>query len=269
VTAAFSVYFNYQVWNLAAGQQVDGELAEYLLATGSAVEEISTGPAVDTDGDGVPDGPAAAVLAWVEEDPATRAAVALEAEQPAGQAPYHADRGAGEAHSRRPPTRCRRRRSPDDARSGGEMTSLATPSQLASRLQMDLDLSTAQLAVDGASGMVRVIARQQFDFVSQETVVLRGGERVLTLPQRPLVVDTAQPADRDRAGRVRRHRHPMVENRDYSRVGSELTRGYPWWWNNSQRLMGYPRARPLGVWAPRVQVTYSHGFARSPTTSSR
>jgi hypothetical protein len=80
-TEPFSVYFNYQVWSLAAGQQVDGELAEYLLATGSPVEEISTGPAVDTDGDGVPDGPAAAVLAWVEEEPATRAAAALDAER--------------------------------------------------------------------------------------------------------------------------------------------------------------------------------------------
>jgi hypothetical protein len=95
--------------------------------------------------------------------------------------------------------------------------------------------------------------------------VLRGGERVLTLPQRPLVVDTGPNLlTVTELGEFGGIDIPMVENRDYSRVGSELTRGYPWWWNNTQRLMGYPRARPLGVWAPRVQVTYSHGFATIP-----
>lgn len=145
------------------------------------------------------------------------------------------------------------------------MTSLATPEQLASRLQMDLDLSTAQLAVDDASGLVRALCRQQFDFVSQETVVIRGGERVLTLPQRPLVADAGPNLlTVTELGEFGGIDIPMIENRDYSRVGNELTRGYPWWWNNSQRLMGYPRTRPLGVWAPRVQVTYSHGYQTMP-----
>jgi hypothetical protein len=78
-----SVYFNHQVWTLAEGEQVDGQLAEYLLAHGGKVEEISTGPAVDQDGDGVPDGTVAQVLDWVSEDEslvADRAAAALEAE---------------------------------------------------------------------------------------------------------------------------------------------------------------------------------------------
>lgn len=149
------------------------------------------------------------------------------------------------------------------------MFALVTPAQLASRLQSTeenpLDNSSAQDAVDKASGLVRAIARQQFDFVSQETVILVGNERVLRLPQRPLVVDTGPNlltiVELGEFGGVA---VPMVEDRDYSRVGNELTRGYPWWWNNSQRLMGYPRARPLGVWAPRVQVTYSHGYTTIP-----
>jgi hypothetical protein len=145
------------------------------------------------------------------------------------------------------------------------MTALATASQLASKLQMDLDTSTAQLALDSGSGFVRAIARQQFNFVSQETVVLRGNERVLTLPQRPLVVDAGPNLltviELGEFGGVT---VVMVEDRDYSRVGNELTRGYPWWWNTGQRLMGYPRYRPLGVWAPRVQVTYSHGYTTIP-----
>jgi hypothetical protein len=147
------------------------------------------------------------------------------------------------------------------------MTSLATKEQLASRLQRsDLDASSAQLAVDHGSGLVRAIARQQFDFVSQETVVLVGGERTLTLPQRPLVIDTGPNLlTVIELGEFGTTNTTMIENRDYSRVGNELTRGYPWWWTaTSQRLMGYPRARPLGVWAPRVQVTYSHGYATVP-----
>jgi hypothetical protein len=146
------------------------------------------------------------------------------------------------------------------------MTALATPAQLTSRLQQGtLDAAAAQLAVDHGSGLVRAIGRQQYDFVSQETVVLSGGERQLTLPQRPLVVDTGPNlltvVELGEFGGIN---VPMVEDRDYSRIGNELTRGYPWWWNSTQRLMGYPRARPLGVWTPRVRVTYSHGYQTVP-----
>jgi hypothetical protein len=146
------------------------------------------------------------------------------------------------------------------------MTALATPSQLASRLKMDVDTSTAQLAVDSASGFVRAIGRQQYNVVSQETVVLRGGERVLVLPERPLVVDAGPNLlTVTELGEFGGVSVLLVEDRDYSRLGNELTRGYPWWWaTTSQRLMGYPRARPLGVWAPRVQVIYSHGYATIP-----
>lgn len=144
------------------------------------------------------------------------------------------------------------------------MAALATASQLASRLQMDLDASSANDAVNHASGLVRAIARQQFSLVSQETVILRGGERVLTLPERPAVVDGSNPLTVTEVGEFGGIDVSMIEDRDYSRIGNELTRGYPWWWNNTQRLMGYPRTRPLGVWAPRVRVTYSHGYATIP-----
>lgn len=144
------------------------------------------------------------------------------------------------------------------------MTALVTAEQLASRLQSDLDASSANDVINAASGLVRAIARQRFDFVSQETVVLRGNERVLTLPQRPLVVDGSNPLTVIELGEFGGISITLLENRDYSRVGNELTRGYPWWWNNTQRLMGYPRTRPLGVFAPRVQVTYSHGYTTIP-----
>lgn len=43
VTETFSVYWNYQVWDLAKGEEVTGGLAEYLLATSSPVEDLSAG----------------------------------------------------------------------------------------------------------------------------------------------------------------------------------------------------------------------------------
>ena len=55
------------------------------------------------------------------------------------------------------------------------MDPLISTSQLASRLQKDLDASTADLAVAGASGMIRSIARQTISFVAQETIELPGG----------------------------------------------------------------------------------------------
>jgi hypothetical protein len=82
-TEKFSVYWNYQVWDLAKGEQVDGGLADYLLETGSPVEELGAGPPADTDGDGVPDGTITQVQEWVGED-RDRAALALAAEQARG-----------------------------------------------------------------------------------------------------------------------------------------------------------------------------------------
>lgn len=145
------------------------------------------------------------------------------------------------------------------------MVALVTVVQLASRLQQDVDTSSGQEAVDKASGLIRAVARQTFSFVSQETAVLRGGERVLTLPERPLVVDTGPNLlTVTELGEFGSADLLLAENRDYSRIGNELTRGWPWWWNTGQRLMGWPYMRPLGVWAPRVRITYSHGYATVP-----
>lgn len=85
VMAACRPYWH-GVQELAEGQIVpSGEFADHLLATGAPVEPLDTEPAVDLDGDGVPDGAVNAVLAWVGEDPG-RAAQALDAEQAKGEA---------------------------------------------------------------------------------------------------------------------------------------------------------------------------------------
>jgi len=84
-TEGFSVYWNYQVWHLAKGEEVSGGLADYLLATSSPVEGLDAVPAADTDTDGVPNGTVGQVQEWVGEDGA-RARLALDAELAKGDA---------------------------------------------------------------------------------------------------------------------------------------------------------------------------------------
>lgn len=147
------------------------------------------------------------------------------------------------------------------------MADLASLTALAFRIHgdatADLDLGRAVPALKHASGLVRgASGGQRLEFVSQETVILCGGEQVLALPQRPAVVDIDNPltvVELDDFGGVD---FAAVEDRDFSRIGNELTRGHPWM--RATRLAGWPHNRPLGIWAPRVQVTYSHGYPVIP-----
>lgn len=77
-----------RLWrNIPAWQLVGERSAEIAMLPSGAVvresgttpEEVATGPAVDVDGDGVPDGTAAQILEWVGDDPG-RAERALAAE---------------------------------------------------------------------------------------------------------------------------------------------------------------------------------------------
>lgn len=144
------------------------------------------------------------------------------------------------------------------------MDLLATVAQLTHRLRQPLDNDEATQALTDASGLVRAIARQTITFVENDTVILVGGDRTLTLPQRPAVVDDTHPLTVIERGVFGGVDLTLVEHRDFERVGNVLTRGYPWYWNNSSRLMGWPYNRPLGVWGPRVEVTYSHGYQTVP-----
>lgn len=62
----------------ALPDDVPAEYVQTLLGRGH-IEAVDDGPAVDVDGDGVPDASTAQVLAWVDSD-AERAAQALEVE---------------------------------------------------------------------------------------------------------------------------------------------------------------------------------------------
>ena len=139
---------------------------------------------------------------------------------------------------------------------------LATAADLEAALGRTLDATQADMALRRASARVRRHTRQDITLVLGDTVALGGGERVLRVPQRPLVVDVGNPLTVVELFGLTSVEYPCLEGRDFIRLGSELTRGDPWY--APTRIMGWPWNRPAGVWAPQVRVTYSHGYADVP-----
>lgn len=138
---------------------------------------------------------------------------------------------------------------------------LATAADLAAAGATGTD-EALEMALRRASARVRRYTRQDITFVSGETLDLPGGERVLRLPQYPLVVDGANPLTVVELADFSSIEWTALENRDYTRLGNELIRGYPW--QAPTRLMGWPWNRAQGIWAPKVRVTYSHGYTDIP-----
>lgn len=139
---------------------------------------------------------------------------------------------------------------------------LATADDLAAALQRTIDPTQAEVALRRASARVRKYTRQALTFVADDTVTLPGGGRVLRLPQRPLTVDDQHLLTVVELFGMTNEEYVAVEGRDFTRIGTELTRGEAWW--APTRLMGWPWLRPQGIWAQRVRVTYSHGYAEVP-----
>ncbi|MGI5408728.1 hypothetical protein ACQEV9_18280 [Streptomyces chartreusis] len=140
---------------------------------------------------------------------------------------------------------------------------LATVEELQDYLQQSVPLTPgpAQLALRLASAAIRRHTKQTISFVEGETITTMGGERVLKLPQRPVVVDADNPLTVVELVDASGLEIPAVEERDFLRYGSELHRGQAW---PTSRLMGFPRRHPAGIWADRVRVTYSHGYQETP-----
>ena len=144
---------------------------------------------------------------------------------------------------------------------------LATPADLRARLQNPgLDDATCQSAIDSAVGLVRSLSGQDLDFVRGDVVELAGEGPVLTLPQRPVIVDAHNPlsvAELDVHGTP----WPSIEGQFWYRQGDRLIRQWPTqWvptmqvpWVREQTRLWAPM-RPPGVWSARVRVTYSHGY---------
>ncbi|WP_214322083.1 hypothetical protein [Nonomuraea sediminis] len=139
---------------------------------------------------------------------------------------------------------------------------LATVTDLEDHLQTTLPAAQAALAIKRASARVRVYTRQQITFSAGDTIEIPGGDRVLRVPQRPLVVDGSNPLTVVELGDFGSTDYTLTEGTDFERVGDQLTRGYPWW--GTTRLMGWPWNRVRGVWAPRIRLTYSHGYHEVP-----
>lgn len=141
-------------------------------------------------------------------------------------------------------------------------TPLAVQADLEAALQRSLDPAQAAMAIRRASARVRKYCRQDITLVENDTVTLPGGSRILRLPQRPVVVDDSHPLTVVELFGVSNQEYTALEGRDFTRIGSELTRGEQWW--APSRLMGWPFMRPMGIWADRVRVTYSHGYLEVP-----
>lgn len=63
---------------------------------------------------------------------------------------------------------------------------LATPTELASYVQSDLDTASATLALEMATGWIQREVGHRVLEVSNDTVVLDGGDRTIYLPGRPV-----------------------------------------------------------------------------------
>ena len=141
-------------------------------------------------------------------------------------------------------------------------TPLATQADLEAALQRTLDATQAAMALRRASARVRKYCRQQFTLVENETITVPGNTRVLRLPPSPLVIDDAHPLTVTELFGITGVEYVALEGRDFTRIGTELTRGEAWW--APTRLMGWPWMRPQGIWAPRVRVLRSHGSSEIP-----
>lgn len=115
---------------------------------------------------------------------------------------------------------------------------LVTPTELAGKLQRDLDTYSATQAIEQATGCIQDALGQRVLEVVNDAVTLDGSERILWLPQRPVTAVGAV-TTMDRWGTVLT---PVL--------GSEYRiRGVRLIWMGSGR-----------AWPEVVNVVYTHGY---------
>lgn len=137
---------------------------------------------------------------------------------------------------------------------------LATPGDLASFLQQDLDLSTATLLIECSTAAVQQAAGGQriVEVVGDVCSILSTSDSWLDLPQIPVTAVTSVVLDGV----------TLVEGTDYKVLGNRLWRAqgwqtnigwvYGWDWRPSWSSLG----TPWGAQEPSLSViTYSHGYA--------
>lgn len=119
---------------------------------------------------------------------------------------------------------------------------LATPEQLASALQQDLDLATATLWLNAGTAVVQAAAGRQriVEVVDDEIVLIGGTESWLWLPQRPVsavasvTLDGELLSEGTGSGQWQRFGSRLWRDEGWtadpyrpSRVGAVYTHGYP------------------------------------------
>ncbi len=121
---------------------------------------------------------------------------------------------------------------------------LATPEDLASLLQQDLDASTANLVIEAATAIVQEAAGQRIVQVVGDTASLIGTtDSWLNLPQIPVTAVTSVTLD----GALLSSGVPGSGGTTYRLKGNRLWRGDGW-----QTYCGEPSD---------VDVVYTHGYA--------
>lgn len=120
---------------------------------------------------------------------------------------------------------------------------LASPEDLASLLQKDLDTATATLLVEIATAVVQAEVRQRLVEATETVSLLGTTDSWLDLPQRPVTAVTAVELD----GTALTVGAPGSGGATYRLLGSRLWRGDGW-----QVYCGEPST---------VEVSYTHGYA--------
>jgi hypothetical protein len=127
------------------------------------------------------------------------------------------------------------------------VSTIATPSELASYLQQDLDLSTATLVLALATARFELEADTKFSVTAATYQVEGRGQPVISLPNTPVVAVTAV-----RVGGV------TLAASDYTLVINNLYRVIGWGraWGSTMSTAPY-----VGFPPQLVEVDFTHGFA--------
>jgi hypothetical protein len=136
---------------------------------------------------------------------------------------------------------------------------LATPSDLASLLQQDIDTSTATLLIETSTATVQRWAGQRIVQVVDDVVTLLGtADSWLDLPQIPVTAVSS----------VVRSGVTLTAGTDYQLIGNRLWCRWGWqsnlgWYYPAEWRPSYGPDPYLGPAPGVVVVTYTHGYAAS------
>ena len=141
---------------------------------------------------------------------------------------------------------------------------LATPADLASLLQMDVDTATATLLIEAATGVVQQACGGQriVQVVGDVATIIGTTDSWLDLPQIPVTSVASVALDGTTLTVTTDYR--VFGNRIWRKFGWQTNYGWPYdgaysYWGGyppPSIISGYPYQEPSGV-----VVTYTHGYA--------